>query len=96
MDNLESINQDDTNEVTTIEIPGESSVDWQATAMQYIELNKQKTEAIKRVRELHKPIELLTDYGKKQVCQECHEVAGDRNRAFYPCYTIKALDGDQS
>lgn len=67
----------------TIEIPGESSVDWQATAMQYIELNKQKTEAIQRVRELHIQESEITTF-----CKECS--------FMYPCDTIKALDGDSN
>ena len=70
----------------TIEIHGESSVDWQATAMQYIELNKQKTEAIQRVRELHKRWEYKSGE-LSDICQHCHD-------ELYPCPTIKALDGE--
>ena len=68
--------------IETVEIHGESSVDWQATAMQYIELNKQKTEATQRVRELHVQETEITEF-----CEEC--------LAIYPCPTIKALDGEQ-
>ena len=67
----------------------------QPITFEHIDAVKELADKIKRVRELHKPIELMTDYGKKQICQECYEVAVDRNRAFYPCYTIKALDGEQ-
>lgn len=63
----------------------------ESLADQFIWMSK----AIARVRKLHKPVELLTDYGRTKICQECYEVAGDRERAFYPCYTIKALDGEQ-
>jgi predicted aldo/keto reductase-like oxidoreductase len=69
-------------ESETIEIRGESSVDWQSTAMQYIELNKQKTEAIQRVRELHNQETEITSF-----CKECSYT--------YPCPTIEALDGEQ-
>lgn len=66
----------------TIDILGPSSVDWQATAMRYIELNSQKTEAISRVRELHIQESEITTF-----CKECS--------FMYPCDTIKALDGEQ-
>ena len=48
-------------EIETIEIHGESSVDWQATAMRYIELNSQKVEAIQRVREIQQKLERFGD-----------------------------------
>ena len=80
--------------IETIEIHGESSVDWQSTAMRYIELNKQKTEAIQRVRELHKvvkqnnaacgDIDCCGEYDEWDECQVCF--------CYYPCNTIKALD----
>lgn len=47
-------------------------------------------EAIERVRELHKPIEIGVDYGDNYGalgCPICNEL--------YPCATIKALDGEQ-
>ena len=76
-------------------------VNWNATAVQYIELNKQKTEAIQRVRELHK----VKDDGccshcSEDTCWGCQEWADCRNcncpcHGKYPCPTIKALDGEQ-
>jgi hypothetical protein len=72
--------------IETIEIQGESSVDWQATAMQYIELNKQKTEAIAKVRKLHSPQDAGDPEGFLW-CVPC--------RQMYPCPTITALDGEQ-
>ena len=50
---------------------------------------KNKMNAIKRVRELHKPVEIGTDYGDNYGdlgCPICNEL--------YPCLTIKALDGN--
>lgn len=47
-------------------------------------------ESIKRVRELHKAIEVGTQYGDNfgdLGCPVCNEL--------YPCPTIKALDGEQ-
>jgi hypothetical protein len=86
------------NNIETVEIQGESSVDWQSTAMQYIELNKQKTEAIQRVRELHKLVtennaacgnpDCCGEYEEWEMCADCW--------SDYPCPTIKALDGEQS
>ena len=75
-----------TDKIETIEIHGESSVDWKATAFRYIELNKQKTEAIQRVRELHKTGKAYLD--DQPMCIHCRTVE-------YPCPTIKALDGVQ-
>jgi hypothetical protein len=74
-------------EIETIEIHGESSTDWQATAVRYIELHKQKTEAIQRVRELH----YKTDGG---YCHCCCQGSIECEPIRYPCPTIKALDGD--
>lgn len=51
--------------------------------------NKYK-QAIQRVRELHKAIEVGTQYGDNfgdLGCPVCNEL--------YPCPTIKALDGEQ-
>jgi len=86
-----------TDKIETIEIHGESSVDWKATAFRYMELNKQKIEAIQRVRELHKMIksskyacgdsECCGDYEECDICEYCYD--------DYPCDTIKALDGEQ-
>ena len=47
--------------IETIAIHGESSIDWQTTAIRYIELNKQKTEAIERVRTF---VNDAIDYGQ--------------------------------
>jgi hypothetical protein len=76
---------------------GDSNVDWQATAMQYIELNKQKTETIQRVRELHKSVtesnaacgnpDCCGEYEEWEMCADC--------QCDYPCPTIQALDGEQ-
>ena len=57
---------------------------------------KKLTEAIKRVRELHKPVDTskiwgMPDYG---ICCVACEVNG--MAVEYPCPTIKALDGDKS
>jgi hypothetical protein len=62
------------------------AVDWNATAIQYMKLNKQKTEAIQRVRELHKSVQLDLEWGFH--CEYCDQ--------DYPCGTIKALDGEQN
>lgn len=45
-------------------------------------------EAVRRVRELHKP----NDLGDKIVCDECE---GLLYLTEYPCPTIKALDGEE-
>lgn len=56
-------------------------------------------QAIERVRALHKPFtrkvsELWSNAGELEtLCRAC-EVQGDA--AFYPCPTIKALDGDNA
>jgi hypothetical protein len=86
--------------IETVEIHGESSVDWQSTAMQYIELNKQKTEAIQRVWDLHTPIKSLNGFGP-EACKQCSELTtlalGYANYVVYGfCLTIKALDGEQN
>jgi len=85
-----------TDKIETIEIHGESSVDWKATAFRYIELNRQKTETIQRVRELHKQvtqdnaacgdIDCCGEYEESEECADC--------QCEYPCPTIRALDGD--
>ena len=72
-------------------------VNWNATAVQYMELNKQKTEAIQRVRELHKLTtennaacgdpDCCGDLEEWEMCADC--------QCDYPCPTIKALDGEQ-
>lgn len=67
-------------EIETIEIHGESNVDWQATAMRYIELNSQKVEAIQRVRKLAEKFDSSSHYTGHFVTEA----------------TIKALDGEQS
>jgi hypothetical protein len=82
-----------TDKIETIDV---GEVNWNATAVQYMELNKQKTEAIQRVRELHKMIkssnyacgdpECCGDYEECDICEYCYD--------DYPCDTIKALDGD--
>jgi len=64
--------------IETIDV---GEVNWNATAVQYMELNKQKTEAIQRVRELH-----IQETEIAEFCEEC--------LAIYPCPTIKALDGE--
>jgi hypothetical protein len=87
-----------TDKIETIEIHGESSVDWKATAFRYIELNKQKTEAIQRVRDLHKEVDANDSVcGDPDCCGEyvedwtmCADCLSD-----YPCQTIQALDGKQ-
>jgi hypothetical protein len=68
--------------IETIDV---GKVDWNKTAVQYMELNKQKTEAIKRVREIHRPV---SEEGAPTKCLE--------DWFWYPCPTIKALDGEQS
>jgi hypothetical protein len=70
-------------DIETIEIHGESSVDWQATAMRYMELNKEKVEVITRLRKLHRPVR---EDGAPQHCRE--------DLFWYPCDTIKLLDGN--
>jgi len=62
------------------------------------ELLRKASEAIKRVRELHKPIEITELYPHKTrylSCSEC-EPKPDSGLAFvrYPCETLKALDPD--
>jgi len=66
--------------IETIDV---GEVNWNATAVQYMELNKQKTEAIERVRELHAREEDAESY---EICDYCC--------MLYPCPTIKALDGE--
>ena len=64
------------------------------------EMNKAQ-EAIQRVRELHKPIQYDMD-SEIMICQECkslcHSYSGlgceIPTDAQYPCWTIKALDGE--
>ena len=83
--------------IETIQIHGESSVDWQATAMQYMELNKQKTEAIERVRELVDRLEnkeafhQLTAYA----CAEEILKALDGEIGSAEPVKLEALDGEQ-
>jgi len=62
------------------------------------ELLRKASEAIKRVRELHKPVprnEFIND--GDIVCQSCvtWDNSGCSMFVFYPCETIKALDGEQ-
>lgn len=52
--------------------------------------NKQAN-AVKRVRELHKP---WNDLGE-QWCEHCKSGKQDTEPVKYPCPTIKALDGDK-
>ena len=57
----------------------------------------QLLEAIKRVRELHKPykFDVLVDL---QACSECSQINRHGISVFsvlHPCPTIKALDGDK-
>jgi len=76
--------------IETIDV---GAVDWNATAVQYMELNKQKTEAIQRVRELH----FDNGFGNCITCYQSWE-NGFSVSVFpivYPCPTIKALDGEQ-
>ena len=54
-------------------------------------LLRKASEAIKRVRELHKPSQV--GYETKTVCLAC-EVQCEP--VDYPCPTIKALDGEQA
>jgi hypothetical protein len=72
--------------IETIDV---GEVDWNATAVQYMELNKQKAEAIQRVRELHFPSNQYSTWDGKTLpfCETC-------DGEPYPCPTIKALDGD--
>jgi hypothetical protein len=81
--------------VETIDV---GKVDWNATAVQYMELNKQKTEAIERVRELHKEIDgNISICGDPDCCGEYEEgyVVCSHCYDDYPCMTIKTLDGEQ-
>jgi hypothetical protein len=72
-------------------------VDWNKTAIQNMELNRQKTEAINRVRELHKEVDANDSVcGDSDCCGEyiedwtmCADCWSD-----YPCPTIKALDSE--
>jgi hypothetical protein len=81
-----------TDKIETIDV---GEVNWNATAVQYMELNKQKTEAIQRVRELHEEIDssdcndpdCCPMQDPRKFCSECGIV--------YPCPTIQALDGEQ-
>jgi len=68
--------------IETIDV---GKVNWNATAVQYMELNKQKTEAIQRVRKLH-------NKDQHGYCHYCYGYMG--TTSFYPCPTIVALDGD--
>lgn len=54
---------------------------------------QENLEAVQRVRELHKPIDGI---GVKvcAICIEDHMMYWTE-QAFYPCATIKALDGEQ-
>jgi len=64
-------------------------VNWNATAVQYMELDRQKTKAIQQVREIHAPVE----YYGQVFCSVC-SYDGIPESLAYPCLTIKALDGD--
>jgi len=80
--------------IKTIDV---GKVNWNATAVQYMELNKQKTEAIQRVRELHKEIDGNTSVcGDPDCCGEYEEgyIVCGHCYDDYPCMTIKALDGE--
>ena len=61
-----------------------------------VELNRQLSEAIMRVRELHQPIQLYETLH----CEGCESVSFDNSTdgvfppTLYPCPTIKALDGE--
>ena len=52
-------------------------------------------EAIQRVRELHKPVD-IDDLGSWIVCEGCSNQFIDDEAPYvnYPCATIKALDGE--
>lgn len=64
-----------------------------------LEANDAMSEAIGRVRELHKVIEVgLPDGRFMGACSGCMEGVdynNDYTFADYPCPTIKALDGEQ-
>jgi len=73
-------------------------VDWNKTAIQNMELNRQKTEVINRVRELHKEVDANDSVcGDPDCCGEyiedwtmCADCLSD-----YPCPTIKIIDGEE-
>jgi hypothetical protein len=52
-------------------------------------------EAIERVRELHRPLDMNLD-GRHLVCKGCtNEIWEDEKYVEYPCPTIKALEGKE-
>lgn len=54
--------------------------------------------AIKRVRELHKPVKSYKGKDHTEIvgCYECEETGSGREYwVEYPCPTIKALDGEK-
>jgi hypothetical protein len=56
------------------------------------ELLRKASEAISRVRELHKPFS-GNIVGELEICDVCYDSNG--NPVNYPCRTIQALDGEQ-
>jgi hypothetical protein len=75
--------------IETIDV---GEVNWNKTAVQYMELNKQKTEAIQRVRELHKP--RIASFDGSLLCIACESFHEHSGPVDYPCPTIKALNGE--
>ena len=56
------------------------------------EIHQKNTDAIERVRELHKP---RIGYTGDLLCIACESFHEDSKPVKYPCPTIKALDGEQ-
>ena len=58
---------------------------------------KEMREAIARVRELHKPVEFISERKVTYtVCEYCTDLVNNPMAiCLYPCSTIKALDGEQ-
>jgi hypothetical protein len=55
--------------------------------------------AIKRIRELHKPVKSYKGRDHTEIvgCHECEETGSGREYYVeYPCPTIQALDGEKS
>ncbi len=77
-----------------IKAQAEAVLDWQAAARGYQSRLEHREAAIRRVRDVHQPIDAMMFVGKaqkmKQVCTGCGQDDGNWN--IHPCPTIQALD----
>ena len=69
----------------------------QPITFEHIDAVKELADKIKRVRALHKPVNIGSDgFPEWLICEGCsHKDLDGDQLVNYPCDTIKALDGEQ-